>query len=258
MINNFDLKHKIILLTGSSGLLAKNFILEILKFNGKIILLDKKKSKLAKNKNLFFLKCDLSSEAEVKKTFRHIEKKIGIPDVLINNAALNPQTREINNNDFSLENFQKSYWDKDIKNSLTTAFLCTKYFGKYNSKKKRVILNISSDLGVIAPNQSIYKNKKKENFKPVSYSVIKHGIIGLTKYTSTFWNEKNIRCNAVAFGGVYNKQKKAFVKKISKLIPMGRMAHENEYNSTIIYLISDASSYMNGAVVVVDGGRTAW
>ena len=162
MINNFDLKHKIILLTGSSGLLAKNFILEILKFNGKIILLDKKKSKLAKNKNLFFLKCDLSSEAEVKKTFRHIEKKIGIPDVLINNAALNPQTREINNNDFSLENFQKSYWDKDIKNSLTTAFLCTKYFGKYNSKKKRVILNISSDLGVIAPNQSIYKNKKKK------------------------------------------------------------------------------------------------
>ena len=81
---------------------------------------------------------------------------------------------------------------------------------------------------------------------------------GLTKYTSTFWIKKNIRCNAVAFGGVYNKQKKAFVKKISKLIPMGRMAHENEYNSTIIYLISDASSYMNGAVVVVDGGRTAW
>ena len=155
MKNNFDLRNKLILLTGSSGLLAKNFILEILNFNGKIILLDKKKPKMKKNKNLIFFKCDLSSELEVKRTFNYIEKKIGIPDILINNAALNPQTNEMKKNDFSLENFEKSYWDKDIKNSLTTAFLCTKYFGKFNSTKKRVILNISSDLGVIAPNQII-------------------------------------------------------------------------------------------------------
>ena len=172
---------------------------------------------------------------------------------------MNPTPKEIKKQDFSLENFSKIYWDKDINSSLTSAFLCTKYFGKINSKKKRCIINISSDLGLIAPNQSIYQNKFKKNFfKPVSYSVVKHGIIGLTKYTSTFWAKNNIRCNAVAFGGVYTNQNKSFVNKLKKLIPLGRMAKVNEYNSTIIYLISDASSYMNGTVLIVDGGRTAW
>ena len=258
-MNEFNLKNKIIILTGSEGLLAQNFIQSILKFNGKLILIDKKKRFKRSNKNLTFYKCDLTSELNVKKTFLKIAKKFGSPDVLINNAALNPTPKEIKKHDFSLENFSKIYWDKDINSSLTSAFLCTKYFGKIHSKKKRCIINISSDLGLIAPNQSIYQNKfKKIFFKPVSYSVVKHGIIGLTKYTSTFWAKNNIRCNAVAFGGVYTNQNKSFVNKLKKLIPLGRMAKVNEYNSTIIYLISDASSYMNGTVLVVDGGRTAW
>tara|TARA_Y100000294_G_scaffold176952_1_gene200837 strand:+ start:3199 stop:3978 length:780 start_codon:yes stop_codon:yes gene_type:complete len=256
--NNFDLKNKTIILTGSEGFLAKNFIGEILNHNGKLILLDKKSKKKYYNKNISFFKCDLSSEKSVRKVFLKIKKNFNVPDILINNAALNPSVNEIKKNDFSLENFSFKYWEKDLKNSLTSAFLCTKYFGKFKSNKKRCILNISSDLGLVAPNQNIYKNKKKSNFKPVSYSVSKHGIIGLTKYTSTFWNKNNIRCNAVAFGGVYRNQNNTFVKKISKLIPLGRMAKHNEYNATIIYLISDASSYMNGAVLTVDGGRTAW
>ena len=122
--------------------------------------------------------------------------------------------------------------------------------------KKGVIINVSSDLGIIAPDQRIYK--KSGFVKPVTYSVVKHGIIGLTKYTATFWNKKNIRCNALAFGGVYNNQDSLFLSKIKKLIPMNRMAHKNEYNSAIIFLISDASSYMNGSVTTIDGGRTAW
>ncbi len=258
-MNEFNLKNKIIILTGSEGLLAQNFIQSILKFDGKIILIDKKKRFKRSNKKLFFYKCNLTSEVNVKKTFLKIFKKFGAPDVLINNAALNPTPKEIKKHDFSLENFSKKYWDEDINSSLTSAFLCTKYFGKIQSNKNRCIINISSDLGLIAPNQTIYQNKyTKKFFKPVSYSVVKHGIIGLTKYTSTFWAKNNIRCNAVAFGGVYTNQEKSFVKKLNKLIPLGRMAKVNEYNSTIIYLISDASSYMNGSVLVVDGGRTAW
>ena len=256
--DNFDLKKKIVILTGANGFLAKNFINEILKYNGRIVLIDKDKMKIPKNKNLFFFKSDLSNESKVRKVFKLIKTKIGVPDILINNAAMNPSVKEIKKNDFSLENFSKSYWEKDIAHSLTSAFLCTKYFGKIESNKKRCILNISSDLGLIAPNQEIYKNKKKSFFKPVSYSVVKHGMIGLTKYTSTFWNKKNIRCNAVAFGGVYKNQDKNFVKKLSKLIPIGRMAKPEEYNSTLIYLISDASSYMNGSVLVIDGGRSVW
>ncbi len=259
IINEFDLNNKIIILTGSEGFLAQNFIKAILNHNGRLILMDKKKKRNYSNKKIKFFKCNLTSENDVKKVFLKIKANFGDPDVLINNAALNPSTKEIKYNNFSLENFSKSYWDKDLNNSLTSAFLCTKYFGRLPSKKKRCIINVSSDLGLIAPNQSIYERRnKKKLFKPVSYSVVKHGIIGLTKYTSTIWNKKNIRCNTVAFGGVYKNQQKSFVKRISKLIPMGRMAKENEYNSTIIYLASDASSYMNGATIVIDGGRTAW
>ena len=104
---------------------------------------------------------------------------------------------------------------EDLSNSLTSAFLCTKYFGKFISNKQRCIINISSDLDY-APNQ-VFIKERRNKFKPVSYSVVKHGIIGLTKYTSTFWNKNNIRCNAVAFGGVYSNHD---IKKISNLIPL--------------------------------------
>jgi len=114
------------------------------------------------------------------------------------------------------------------------------------------IINISSDLGIISPDNRIYK---KNSVKPVTYSVIKHGIIGLTKYTATYWPKK-VRCNAAAFGGMEKNQDKSFIKKVSQLIPMGRMAKKNEYNDTILFLASKASSYMNGSTIVVDGGRT--
>ena len=114
------------------------------------------------------------------------------------------------------------------------------------------IINISSDLGIISPDNRIYK---KNSVKPVTYSVIKHGIIGLTKYTATYWPKK-VRCNALAFGGMMNNQDKNFIKKIKELIPMGRMGKKNEYNNSVLFLASQASAYINGATIVVDGGRT--
>ena len=123
-----------------------------------------------------------------------------------------------------------------------------------SKKKNGNILNISSDLGIIAPDQRIYKNK---NFiKPITYSVVKHGIIGLTKYTASYWAKDNIRCNAIAPGGIFNNQENSFVKKISNLIPLGRMAKKNEYNALVLFLCSDLSSYLTGSVIVADGGRT--
>ena len=119
---------------------------------------------------------------------------------------------------------------------------------------KGVILNISSDLGIIAPDQRIYKN---ENFiKPITYSVVKHGIIGLTKYTASYWGKNRIRCNAIAPGGIFNNQNDKFVRNLKKLIPLERMAKKNEYNGLILFLSSDLSSYITGAVIVADGGRT--
>ena len=137
---------------------------------------------------------------------------------------------------------------------------CTKLFGYHFSKNKSgSIINISSDLGVIGPNQSLYNDTTDyKKVKPVSYSIIKSGIIGLTRYTSTYWSKDNVRCNTLAPGGVYDNQDKKFIKKINKLIPLKRMAKSYELKGPIIFLLSDDSSYINGQTLLVDGGRTIW
>jgi NAD(P)-dependent dehydrogenase (short-subunit alcohol dehydrogenase family) len=155
-------------------------------------------------------------------------------------------------------------WNNDINVGLTGAFLCSKYFGQKiaDNENGGSIINISSDLGLIAPDQNLYKDKDKsreeQNVKPVTYSVVKTGIIGLTRYLATYWPDHGVRCNALCPGGVENNQSDDFINRVSKKIPLGRMARSDEFQGTIIWMLSDASSYLNGAVISVDGGRTAW
>ena len=175
-------------------------------------------------------------------------------DILINNAANDYHPDKLNKKNF-FENFDLNMWEKDLKVGLTGTMLCTKIFGKQMARKRGgIILNISSDLGIIAPNQDLYAHKKSK--KPVSYSVIKHGIIGLTKYTAAYWSNSGLRCNAIAPGGIFNNQDKLFLKKIKKQIPMKRMAKRNEYNDLVLFLCSSSSSYITGATIVADGGRS--
>ena len=247
-----DLKNKNIVLTGGSGFLGEQ-IIEAFKLAGSnIIILDIKKPK--KSNNTEYYKCDITKESQVKNIAKKILKKYKKVDVLINNAASDYVPKK-KSNDFSLENLNLSLWKKDLAVGLNGSFICTKIFGSLMASiKKGVILNISSDLSIIAPNQEIYKNL---NFvKPITYSVVKHGINGLTKYTAAYWANKNIRCNAIAPGGIFNHQNKSFLKKIKKMIPLKRLAKKNEYNNTILFLCSDSSSYMTGSIVVADGGRT--
>ena len=121
---------------------------------------------------------------------------------------------------------------------------------------------ISSDLGLIAPDQRLYANvgvdNDQQNVKPVTYSIVKTALIGLTRYLATYWANKGVRCNAMCPGGVENGQPEDFIKNLSSRIPMNRLAEAGEYQSTLLWMLSDASSYLNGAVVPVDGGRTAW
>ena len=130
-----------------------------------------------------------------------------------------------------------------------------KYTSKYMKKQKKGnILNIGSDLSFISPNQNIYNNF----IKPISYSIVKHGVVGMTKYLATYFADYNIRSNALCPGGIYNNHDKKFVSNLRKLIPMKRMAKKNELNEAMYFLISDKSSYVNGHSLVVDGGRTIW
>ncbi len=249
----FGLNNKNIIITGGSGFLGKQFTDAFLNEKANVFIIDIKKPK--KSKSIKYFKADITKENELKKILNYFKKNNIKIDALINNAAIDYIPKKTKKNNLQLENFSNDLWDMDISLSLKGSYLCTKIFGTYMSEfKKGAILNVSSDLGIIAPDQRIYK---KFNFvKPVTYSVTKHGIIGLTKYTASYWGEKNIRCNAIAPGGMFNNQDKLFVKKINQLIPLGRMAKKNEYNALVLFLCSNLSSYINGATISADGGRT--
>ena len=194
-----------------------------------------------------------------------LNKNVDI-NILINNAAINPNVDSNNKicNASRLESFSLEEWNKQIAVGLTGSFLCCQIFGTEMAKLKKPasIVNIASDLSVIAPDQRLYKkydvNDSNQPVKPVTYSVIKSGLIGLTKYISTYWLGSDIRCNALSPGGIYTNQPEDFVTKLSSLIPLGRMARKDEYRAAIQFLCSDASSYMNGHNLVIDGGRSTW
>ena len=249
----FNLDNKNIIITGGNGFLGNQITDALLNEKANVYVIDIKKSK--KKTSAKHFTSDITNENELKKILKFFKsKKIKI-DVLINNAAVDYSPSKSQVNKLKLENFSNDLWDKDIAVSLKGSYLCTKVFGSYMAKfKKGIIINVSSDLGIIAPDQRIYK--KSGFVKPVTYSIVKHGIIGLTKYTASYWGEKNIRCNAIAPGGIYNNQDNSFIKKISQLIPLGRMAKKKEYNGLILFLCSDLSSYLTGSVIVADGGRS--
>lgn len=267
----FNLKKKVIIITGAAGLLGNSFCEAILENNGIPIAIDidieklkllKKKIKKTFDYNIQVYKVDITNENNIRSNCLAIKKKFNKIDALVNNAALNPKL-DIHNTlkGNSLETFSLNKWNKEISVGLTGSFLCSKYYGNLISRNKKggTIINISSDLGLIAPNQSLYiSGNDKNNVKPITYSVVKSGLIGLTKYLSTYWIGKNIRSNAICPGGIENDQEQKFKLKIKKLIPLQRMARKDEYKSTLIWMLSDSSEYLNGAVIPVDGGRTAW
>jgi NAD(P)-dependent dehydrogenase (short-subunit alcohol dehydrogenase family) len=271
--NLFNLDKKVIVITGALGLLGKKHV-EIIAQNNVIpIIVDidqksaeffAKKIKKKYHVEAIGLDVDITDEKKIIDSCKKIIKKFGHIDGLINNAANNPKIENNTRQNFSkLENFPLDIWYKDISVGLTGAFLCSKHFGARISQNKKggSIINISSDLGLIGPDQRLYIDPNKPTnhlFKPVSYSVVKTGLIGLTRYLATYWAKKGVRCNALCPGGVKNGQNKNFINLISSRIPMNRLARPNEYQGTILWMLSDASSYLNGAIVPVDGGRTTW
>ena len=270
---SFDLTGQISVITGGAGLLGEKHAEAIAEFGGIPILLDidekagtKKATKISNEYQVDceFMLCDITDESQILRVRDALLSKYGHIDILINNAAIDPKVEPKSNQNLSrLENFLIDQWNLEMAVGLTGAMLCSKVFGYEMAKKgKGVILNISSDLGIIAPDQRIYKKEglpeNEQPVKPVTYSVIKHGLIGLTKYLATYWADKGVRCNALCPGGIYNNQPDEFVKKISNLIPLGRMAYEGEYKASIVFMLSDASKYMNGSILSIDGGRSIW
>lgn len=273
-LDKFNLKNNLAIITGGAGLLGIQHSEALIEAGADVIIIDinnqaledaKKHFNKFYKKEITIFKVDITKEDEVLTCKEKIYEKFDkYPDILINNAAIDPKFEKNSKvNKSRLENFELAQWNLELSVGLTGAMICSKIFGYEMAKNnKGVILNIASDLGVIAPDQRLYKQENlqedEQNVKPVTYSVIKHGLIGLTKYIATYWADKGVRCNAFAPGGVFNNHPDEFLKKLTNLIPMKRMASVDEYKASIIFLCSDASSYMNGATLNMDGGRSIW
>ena len=261
MIKN---KKDYILITGSSGFIGDYICRSLVKLNYNLILLDIDRLRLLKQKkNLSFInkapkvlafKKDISNEKSIINLLNFIKKKQINISSLINLAAIDtpPSKKKVGEKYISKRN-----WDRELSVGLTGSYLMIKYFGELMYRKNYGrIINFGSDLSVISPNQDFYRTSYGNYYKPVSYSVIKHGLVGMTKYFATLYADKQVTCNMVSPGPVLNDQSNSLVANIKKHTPMKRLANPKDLIGVILFLISKESCFITGQNILVDGGKT--
>ncbi len=268
----FDMTGKVALITGAGGLLGPKHAEAIIECGGTAVITDhhidraEKKAKMLNDKYgtssavPYFM--DVTDKESIARVVNDLEKI----DILINNAAKDPKVKKEDGLSPSsrFETMTEDYWFAGINAALNGTFFCSQLVCNKMLEQGTggVVLNISSDLGVIAPDQRLYRKdglgENQQNVKPITYSAAKWAIVGMTKYLAVYFAQRGIRVNCLSPTGVYNDHPEEFVKKLSNIIPMGRMAHIDEYKGAIAFLCSDASTYMTGENLVIDGGKTIW
>jgi 2-deoxy-D-gluconate 3-dehydrogenase len=271
-LNSFDLRDRTIFLTGGAGLLGQEFAAALAAAQAHVVVADingEAAQSIATEitaktgVEALGLEMDISARHSVHAAVKQTLDIFGQIDVLINNAAIDPKfdpTHQFEHTG-SFEDYPLELWNQSLAVNLTGMFLCSQAVARpMLAQNKGVIINISSIYGLVGPDQRLYENQIDPTpvYKPVIYSVTKSAVTGLTRYLATYWAGKNIRVNTLTLGGIFNQHKDEFVQRYSVRTPLGRMAQRSEYNSALLFLASDASAYMTGADLVVDGGWTAW
>ena len=260
------------LVTGGAGLLGRRYCEALIEAGGKVVVADLDGARAEAlagelgSSVALGVGIDVSDEASVRAAFDASVKHFGSMDILVNNAALTVRGGSERLKDYfaPFEEYPRDLWDMALSVNLTGMMLCAQSAGKQMlAQGGGVIVNISSTYGVVGPDQRIYEGVKSpyadSGFNtPVSYAVTKTAVLGLTRYLATYWGQKNIRVNALTPHGVYDNHDETFVRNFVYRSPMGRMARNDEYRGALLFLVSDASSYMTGSNLVVDGGWTAW
>lgn len=259
----YDLTDKTVFLTGAAGLLGNQYAEALSEAGANVVLADinfkkckKMESELKHQFKVipFALKMDISKKKSIEEAIQKTIKKFSRIDVLINNAVF-PEMRKERSIPF--EKFPLELWNKILAVNLTGVFLCNQKIGSIMVKQKKgSIINISSIYGKVAADHRIYGNSGLNS--TASYAVTKSALFNFTRYLASYWRNTGVRVNTLTLGGVENNQDASFIKKYSEKTMIGRMAKKNEYSAAVLFLASDASSYMTGADMTVDGGWTAW
>jgi NAD(P)-dependent dehydrogenase (short-subunit alcohol dehydrogenase family) len=258
----FALDGRVAVITGGLGQLGRQFTRALIESGARVAVVDNQEGTGAANDRCLHVKADVTDRASLERALARIESDWGTPHVLVNNAGLDSPPNAPAGSNGPFETYPLDSWRRVIDVNLTGVFLCCQVFGgRMAAAGVGSIINVASIYGLISPDQRIYEYRRHEGedfFKPAAYSASKSGLLNLTRYLATYWSARNVRVNTVSFAGVFNNQDEAFLQEYTKRVPLGRMAREDEYNGAIVFLASDASSYMTGANLVLDGGYTAW
>jgi NAD(P)-dependent dehydrogenase (short-subunit alcohol dehydrogenase family) len=269
---DFSLEGRVAIVTGGAGLLGARHAEAIVSAGGIPVLADIRRedaearaAEIARTSGgrVMGLGCDVTQAHSIEALLEAVLARLGRVDILVNNAANNPKVEAPGESFSRLERFPIDQWNADVAVGLTGPFLCARIIGGVLAAQKRgVIINISSEYGIIAPDQRLYRQEgvpaEAQPVKPVTYSVVKAGLHGLTLYLATYWADANVRVNTISLGGVESGQPPAFLERAAARIPMGRMAQPHDFQGALVYLCSDAAGFVTGANLVVDGGKTVW
>ena len=269
--NIFDLTGKTVLITGAGGLLGPKHAEAVIEHGARAIITDHHPERaIQKAEQLnekYGRECAIPFFMDVtdKQSIQNVVDKLDRIDVLINNAAKDPKVKKEAGltPDSRFETMTEEYWNEGVDAALNGTFYCSQVVAnKMLENGGGVILNIASDLGVIAPDQRLYRKEgipeERQNVKPITYSAAKWAIVGMTKYLAVYFATRNIRVNCLSPTAVFNDHPEEFVEKLTNIIPMNRMSHIDEYKGSIVFMCSDASSYMTGENLVIDGGKSIW
>jgi NAD(P)-dependent dehydrogenase (short-subunit alcohol dehydrogenase family) len=264
----FSLKEKVAVVTGALGLIGKHHCHALADAGANVVVCDLNETECADfASSLSVLSLGISADITNKKSVKNLRDKIisnyGKIDILVNNAAINDKFEDplAALEESKFENYPVEMFRKSLDVNVTGMFLCSQVLGtEMANRGYGSIINVASTYGIVAPDQSIYKNEKGEQtfYKSAAYTVTKGAVISFTRFLAAYWGNKGVRVNTLSPGGVKDNQKEFFVKNYSAKTPLGRMARPTDYKGALVFLASDASSYMTGANLVVDGGWTSW
>jgi NAD(P)-dependent dehydrogenase (short-subunit alcohol dehydrogenase family) len=267
----FSVRDKVVVVTGGLGQLGRQFTLALVGRGARVAVLDaqvdarrvlERFGDRQVTDQMLFASVDVTQRRSIEAGLEQVTARWGMPHALINNAALDSPPGASTEENGPFESYPETSWDRVMEVNVKGVFLCSQVIGGAMAIAGRgAIINICSIYGIVSPDQRIYEYRAAGGapfYKPVAYSASKSALTNLTRYLATYWAGRGVRVNTLTFGGVFNHQDEQFLAGYQARVPLGRMAREDEYNGPVIFLISDASSYMTGSNLVIDGGWTAW